>query len=102
HQIEVINDRGGERRTFGKIGLDRPTLQEERDFLVANELLDLFVTRLGNPADLRTLEVAQFTDPMTMLLLEQRVIDASREYLHVDDGALDTGRHLQRRILHVL
>jgi hypothetical protein len=50
----------------------------------------------------RRSKIAELADPLAVLLLEQRIVDPAGEDLHVDDGALDARRHLQRRVLHVL
>src|SRR5690606_17079749 len=77
-------------------------LQHQRDRLALEQLLDLLVTRIADTQDLVTLERAQLTDPLTALLLEERIVDPAAEHLHVDDRAFHSGRHLERRVLYVL
>src|SRR4029077_9842587 len=81
--------------------LHRATLQRERNALADQQLAELRVTPFVDADLLLPLETAPFADPLAAILLDDLILDA-REDLHVDDHALHSGRHLERRILHVL
>jgi hypothetical protein len=66
------------------------------------QLHELLVAGLGDALGLLALPLPELTDPRPVLLLEEGVVDAAREDLHVDHVAGHSRGNAQRRVLHVL
>ena len=71
------------------------------DRLPFEQLVHFLEHRLRDARLLLGLLTTHFADALAAVLVDDRTFDA-REDLDVDHGALHPGRHLERRILHVL
>jgi hypothetical protein len=81
--------------------LHRAGAQRQRHRLALEHAAQLGVAHFVDADLVLTFEATHFTDALATILFDHLVFDA-REDLDVDDRALGAGRHLERRVLHVL
>ena len=101
-EVQLQQVSGRELLALREERLDGASLEEEGGGLTLKGLPELLIPGLAHPSDLRSLDLPQAGDPLAMLALQERVVDPSREYLHVDHRAFDARRDAQRAVLHVL